>query len=61
MMIRFALKDCEGTIKLLNEDKPHHLVAESHRRERHLGVGAVVNLLSEAVGATNDENQSFRA
>ena len=33
MMIWFAFQNGEGPIKLLDENQPHHLVAESHGRE----------------------------
>ena len=59
MMIRFALQNGEGAVKLLDEDEPHHLVAEGHGRERQIGVGSVVDLLREAVGPTDDENDAF--
>ena len=58
-MIRFALLDGEGAVKLFDEDKPHHLVAERHGRERHLRVGAVVDFLRETVRPADDENEPF--
>ena len=61
MMIGFALQNGEGAVKLFNEDESHHLVAESHGRERHFCVGTVVHLLREAVWSADDENQSFGA
>ncbi len=59
MMVGFAFQNGEGAVKLLNENQPHHLMAEGHGRKRHFGVGAVVDLLREAVWPSNDENQSF--
>ena len=61
MMVGFAFQNGEGAIKLLDKDESHHLVAESHGRERHFRVGAVVHLLREAVRPADDENQAFRA
>ena len=60
-MIRFAFQNGECAIKLLDEDEPHHLVAEGHGRERQLSIGSVVNLFGEAVGPADDENQAFCA
>ena len=55
-MIRFAFQDGEGTVELLDENQAYHLVAEGHGRERYFGVGAVVNLLREAVRSAHDED-----
>ena len=59
MMIGFAFQNGEGTIELFDEDQAHHLVAESHGRERDFGIGAVVHLLCEAVWPADDEDQPF--
>ena len=59
MMVGFTLQDGEGAVKLFDEDKAHHLVAECHGRERHFGISAVVHLLREAVRPADDENQTF--
>ena len=59
MMVGLAFQNREGAIKLLDEDEAHHLMAEGHGRERHLGVGAVVHFLCEPVRPTYDEYEPF--
>ena len=58
-MIRQPANDCIGTIKLLDEQQPNHLVRESHSRERNFLTCTVVNFFRESVGAANDKHQSF--
>ncbi len=43
VVIRFALDNAARTIELFHENKAHHLVGESHFRERNLFVGTVVH------------------
>ena len=43
VVIRFALDNTARTIELFHENKAHHLVGESHFRERNLFVGTVVH------------------
>ena len=43
VVIRFALDYAARTIELFHENKAHHLVGESHFRERNLFVGTVVH------------------
>ena len=43
VVIRFALDNAARTIELFYENKAHHLVGESHFRERNLFVGTVVH------------------
>ena len=61
MMVGFAFQNGEGAIKLLDKNESHHLMAESHGRERYFRVGAVIDFLREAVRPTDDENESFCA
>ena len=60
-MVRLALQNREGAVKLLDEDEPHHLVAERHGRERQFGIGTVVHLLCETVWSPDDEHEAFGA
>ena len=61
MMIRFSFQYRERPIELLSEDEPHHLMRERHLREADFRVGTVVDLLREAVGAADDEDEAFAA
>ena len=56
-MIGFTPDDGAGTIDLLGEEKPYHLVAEGHARERNLLVGTLIDSRRKAIGTTDDEDQ----
>ena len=43
VVIRFTLDNAARTIELFHENKAHHLVGESHFRERNLFVSTVVH------------------
>ena len=58
MVIRFTLDDSTCTIEGLGEDEAHHLVGESHLGEGNLLVGTAIDGIGEAVGTTDDEDES---
>ena len=58
VVIRFTLDDSTCTIEGLGEDEAHHLVGESHLGEGNLLVGTAIDGIGEAVGTTDDEDES---
>ena len=57
VVVRRAVQDGHGTVELLDEDEPYHLVREGHARHGQLFVGGGIDFGGEAVGAANDEDQ----
>ena len=60
MVIRLSADDCESPIDLLNKEQTHHLVAESHLRERYLSLSSLIDTRRKAVRATDEQDKTLR-
>ena len=59
MMIRLAAQYGHGAVYLLGKQQWNHLVREGHARERNQGVGTLLDLGREAVGASHDKDYAL--
>ena len=57
-MIRFTFYNGTRAIEGFREDEAHHLMRESHLGEGNLLVGTAIDGIGEAVGTTDDEDES---
>ena len=57
VVVRFVAENGKGTIELFDKEESHHLVVESHLRERHLVVGNLINRRGKAESTANDKHQ----
>ena len=58
-MIRSAVQYRHGTVKLLHEDKPYHLMRKGHARKRQFLVCRCINFGGETVRSADNKNQPF--
>ena len=56
VMVRFALHDCEGPVKLFKEHQPYQLVRKSHPRQGNHGARPVIQPGGKAVRPAYHEN-----
>ena len=59
VVVWFVLQNCECSVELLGKYRTNYLVRECHLRERELAVGALVDGIREAVGATDDKHKAL--
>ena len=57
VVIGLAAQDGHGTIKLLNEEEAHHLMAESQTRQRNFLAATLINCGRKAIGTADYEDQ----
>lgn len=60
MVVGVAVDDGEGAVDLLDEEETHHLMGEGHLAERKAFATAGIDLVGEAVGASDDEAKATR-
>ena len=59
-MIRLSAQYCHGSIDLLCEKKPYHLVGKCHPAQRQFGISPAMHLITETIRATNHKHNSLQ-